>query len=46
MQHNPADLDVSTYECYECGTRVESEAHQGTCPDCAGSVRNITVVRE
>lgn len=46
MRHNPTEPDVSTYECDECGTRVESEAHQGQCPNCAGSVRNITVVRE
>lgn len=46
MKHNPADADVSVYECYECGTRIKAESHQGPCPQCSGEVRNIAVVRE
>jgi len=46
MEHNPSDGNVSVYECYECGARVESKHNEGVCPQCAGTVRNITVVRE
>ncbi|MFB6118994.1 rubrerythrin-like domain-containing protein [Halosegnis sp.] len=42
MQHDPSSTDVSLYECYECGARVESD---GVCPECAGEVRNLTVPR-
>ncbi|MFD1647609.1 rubrerythrin-like domain-containing protein [Haloarchaeobius litoreus] len=39
------DVDVnpdeeSPYECFECGTIVLSTDAPGTCPDCAGPMRN------
>lgn len=46
MKHNPSDGNVSAYECYRCGARVQTEGHQGVCPQCSGEVRNIAVVRE
>ena len=44
MEHDPASVHVSVYECYECGTRFESE-RRDDCPDCAGEVRNLSVPR-
>ena len=34
------------YECVACGTRVVSDDHLPSCPDCGGDVRNIAVPRE
>lgn len=45
MQHNPSSGGLSTYECLECGTRVDAEA-AGACPECASEVRNVGVVNE
>jgi hypothetical protein len=44
MQHDPSSVHVSTYECAECGTRIESD-ECAACPDCSGVVRNISVPR-
>jgi rubrerythrin len=30
----------SPYECFECGSIVVAENNPGSCPDCAGSMRN------
>lgn len=45
MQHNPPTGSLSTYECLECGTRVEAET-AGLCPECSSEVRNLGVVNE
>jgi ABC-type ATPase with predicted acetyltransferase domain len=45
MQHNPSSGSLSTYECLECGTRVEAET-ACACPDCSSEVRNVGVVVE
>ena len=33
------------YECADCGSRSVGGTG-GTCPDCGGTLRNITVPRE
>ena len=35
-----------TYECLECGNRVEAEHYPGECPDCGGEMQNISKPRE
>lgn len=32
--------DESAYECFECGSIVVAERNPGSCPDCAGEMRN------
>jgi len=32
--------EESPYECFECGNVVVVEDNPGTCPDCAGEMRN------
>jgi len=38
VDHDPNE--VSPYECFECGSIVVVEDDPGSCPDCAGSLRN------
>lgn len=40
---DPFNPNDSTYECPQCGTRMNSA---GSCPDCNAYPRNITVSRE
>jgi rubrerythrin len=35
-----------TYECVECGHRVEADHRPETCPECGGEMRDISVSRE
>lgn len=30
----------SPYECFRCGNIIVAEESPGTCPDCAGEMRN------
>jgi Zn finger protein HypA/HybF involved in hydrogenase expression len=46
MRVDPFDPDDPMYECFECGHRVETGDHSGSCPQCDGEVKNITVTRE
>lgn len=44
---DPHDEDPPyTYECLECGERVEAESRPGECPDCGGEMQNISRPRE
>jgi Zn finger protein HypA/HybF involved in hydrogenase expression len=43
---DPYTPEVSTYECQTCSHRVTVEGHQGACPECGGTVKNIAVPRE
>jgi hypothetical protein len=41
MRDVPQDpSEASPYECFECGSIVVAERNPGTCPDCAGALRN------
>ncbi|CDK39052.1 uncharacterized protein BN903_35 [Halorubrum sp. AJ67] len=35
--------EESAYECFECGNVVVAEDNPGSCPDCAGEMRNRRV---
>ena len=35
-----------TYECMECGERVEAESRPGGCPECGGEMQNISHPRD
>lgn len=43
---DPWTSEESVYECYECGHRLRTEGHQGSCPKCEGRMKNIAVPRE
>lgn len=34
-----------TYECADCGERVEADTRPGECPECGGEMQNISVSR-
>lgn len=38
--------DVKTYECDDCGHRMEAEHQPGECPECGGEMVDISVSRE
>lgn len=51
VQGGIRDLDrgsagVSTYECAECGVRVEADHQPGECPECGGRLIDLDVSRE
>jgi len=31
-----------TYECVDCGNRIEADSRPGDCPECGGSMRDIS----
>ncbi|WP_435125759.1 rubrerythrin-like domain-containing protein [Halobaculum sp. D14] len=33
-------VDETPYECFDCGSIIVAEDHPGSCPDCAGAMRN------
>ncbi|MFC7155300.1 rubrerythrin-like domain-containing protein [Halomarina halobia] len=35
-----------TFECTECGERVEADTRPGPCSNCGGRMRNISRSRE
>lgn len=35
-----------TYECLDCGERVEAERRPGECPACGGELQNISKPRD
>jgi rubrerythrin len=35
-----------TYECLECGNRIEADSRPESCPNCGGTMRDISVPRE
>ncbi|MFC7212536.1 rubrerythrin-like domain-containing protein [Saliphagus sp. GCM10025334] len=35
-----------TYECSNCGHRIQAEHQPGTCPECGGELTDISVSRE
>jgi rubrerythrin len=37
---------ATEYECQQCGERVRTETHPGTCPECGNTFQNIGVPRE
>lgn len=41
-----ASADVKTYECDNCGHRMEAEHQPGECPECGGEMIDIDVSRE
>lgn len=38
--------DVKTYECDDCGHRMQVEHQPETCPNCGGDMIDISVSRE
>ena len=47
MPHDPYDIpDVRTFECLDCGRRIDSETQPVRCAECGGDVRDISVPRE
>lgn len=36
----------STFECMDCGHRLEADHHPMECPDCEGEMLNISNPRE
>lgn len=44
--HDDESAAVKTYECSDCGTRVEAEHQPETCPECGGDTIDISVSRE
>lgn len=43
---DPHARDKPTYECVDCGKRLEDEDIDGRlCPDCGGYLQNIGVTR-
>ena len=38
--------DVKTYECDECGHRVEADHQPVECPECGGDMIDLSVSRE
>ena len=43
-EHDAGDEEgtTNTYECTECGERLEAQSYPGTCPECGGELRNIS----
>lgn len=35
-----------TYECVDCGRRIEADHHPGDCPECSGDMQDLSVPRE
>jgi Zn finger protein HypA/HybF involved in hydrogenase expression len=47
MRHDPHDPpETRTFECLDCGERVEADHQPMTCPACGGDLRDISVPRE
>jgi len=40
MRDVTQDAAETAYECFECGNIVLADANPGSCPDCAGVLRN------
>lgn len=40
------DEPPHTYECTDCGERIEAEHRPGECPECGGYMQNISKPRE
>jgi predicted nucleic acid-binding Zn ribbon protein len=36
---------TNTYECPNCGARIDADSHPGECEDCGGELRNISTPR-
>lgn len=43
---NDSTPDTTTFECLECGSRTTDPAEDRVCPDCGGSLLNISVPRD
>ena len=43
---NPQDDPPYTYECLDCGHRVEARHQPSECEECGGEMLNISVSRE
>lgn len=41
-----AESSRDSFECDNCGYRVEAEHNPGDCPKCGGEMRNISRGRE
>ena len=37
---------TNTYECTECGERLQARSYPGTCQECGGELRNISMPSE
>ena len=35
-----------TYECIDCGNRVEARHRPSECAECGGEMQNISITRE
>lgn len=31
-----------TYECANCGNRIEADSQPGPCPECGGEMKNLS----
>lgn len=40
------DSSLNTYECTDCGHRIQAEHQRNTCPECDGEMTDISVPRE
>ena len=47
-QQDPHETDGPpyTYECVDCGERVEADSRPGKCTECGGEMRNISRAQE
>lgn len=47
MTHDPYDPpSTRTFECLECGERVEADHQPVECEECGGELQDISVPRE
>lgn len=43
----PSDRDDATFECVDCGHRVEAaDERPSSCPECGGNLQNVSVPRD
>ncbi|WP_158055328.1 rubrerythrin-like domain-containing protein [Halorussus halophilus] len=48
VRHDPfsTGTEPRQYECQECLNRTSATEHRAVCPECSGTLRNLTVPRE
>ena len=39
-------MELKTFECMDCGYRVETTTRPGECPECGGEMQNLGSARE
>ena len=38
--------EMATYECTDCGARMEAAHHPPMCEECGGEMQNISITRD